>query len=144
MSWHPAAEAKSGQAGSALSVRRQALGAEGGRRLPPETSGQMVACWARIRGRLRDEVGEVEYRTWLRQMTLHGIDGDEAVILLPTRFLRDWVNSHYGDRLRALWQAEEGAVRRVEIRVAPAAGSLAATAEPAYAEGAAPQRTDPP
>ena len=33
--------------------------------MPPETSGHMVACWARIRGRLRDEVGEVEYRTWL-------------------------------------------------------------------------------
>ena len=113
--------------------------------MPPETSGQMVACWARIRGRLRDEVGEVEYRTWLRQMTLHGIDGDEAVILLPTRFLRDWVNSHYGDRLRALWQAEDGAVRRVEIRVAQAAGSLAAGAEPAYAEGeASPLRADPP
>ena len=102
----------------------------------------MVACWARIRGRLRDEVGEVEYRTWLRQMTLHGVDGDEAVILLPTRFLRDWVNSHYGDRLRALWQAEDGAVRRVEIRVAQASGSLAA-AEPTYAEGA-PIRAEPP
>ncbi|MFZ4405844.1 MAG: chromosomal replication initiator protein DnaA [Paracraurococcus sp.] len=94
----------------------------------------MVACWARIRGRLRDEVGEVEYRTWLRQMTLHGIDGEEAVILLPTRFLRDWVNSHYGDRLRALWQAEDGAVRRVEIRVAQAAVANA-SAEPAFAEG---------
>ncbi|MCB4820914.1 chromosomal replication initiator protein DnaA [Roseicella aerolata] len=91
----------------------------------------MVACWARIRARLRDEVGEVEYRTWLRQMTLQGIDGDEAVILLPTRFLRDWVNSHYGDRLRALWQAEDANVRRVEIRVAQAA-----TAEPVMADGA--------
>jgi len=82
--------------------------------LPPETSGHMVACWARIRGRLRDEVGEVEYRTWLRQMTLQGIDGDEAVILLPTRFLRDWVNSHYGDRLRALWQAEDGRTEKID------------------------------
>jgi chromosomal replication initiator protein len=91
----------------------------------------MAACWARIRGRLREEVGEVEYRTWLRQMTLAGIDGEEAVILLPTRFLRDWVNSHYGDRLRVLWQAEESAVRRVEIRVSQAAAEPAmAGAEP--------------
>lgn len=100
--------------------------------MPPETSGHMVACWARIRGRLRDEVGEVEYRTWLRQMTLEGIDGEEVVILLPTRFLRDWVNSHYGDRLRALWQAEDAAIRRVEIRVAQVA-----SAEPVLADGEA-------
>ena len=79
----------------------------------------MGEAWARIRGRLRDEVGEVEYRTWLRQMTLAGIEGDEAIVILPTRFLRDWVRSHYGDRLRALWQQENAAVRRVDIRVGP-------------------------
>src|SRR3712207_7576273 len=101
--------------------------------LPPETSGQMAASWARIRGRLREEVGEVEYRSWLRQMTLAGIEGDEAVILLPTRFLRDWVNGHYGDRLRALWQAENPAVRRIDIRVAQPA--TAGAAEPALAGG---------
>ncbi|MDB5368605.1 MAG: dnaA [Roseomonas sp.] len=78
----------------------------------------VAEVWARIRGRLREDVGEVEYRSWLRQMTLSAIDGEEVVILLPTRFLRDWVRSHYGDRLRNLWQAEHPAVRRVDIRVA--------------------------
>ena len=91
--------------------------------LPPDTSGQVAASWARIRGRLRKEVGEVEYRTWLRQMTLTGIEGDEAVVVLPTRFLRDWVNSHYGDRLRSLWQAEDPTIRRIDIRVAQPASS---------------------
>jgi chromosomal replication initiator protein len=80
---------------------------------------QLAECWARIRGRLRDEVGEVEYRSWLRQMTLAGVDGEEAIVLLPTRFLCDWVRGHYGDRLRVLWQQEMPAVRRVEVRVAP-------------------------
>ena len=75
-------------------------------------------AWARIRGRLREDVGEVEYRSWLRQMTLSAIEGEEVVILLPTRFLRDWVRTHYGDRLRLLWQGEHPGVRRVDIRVA--------------------------
>ena len=46
---------------------------------------QLAAQWARIRGRLQSEVGEVEYRTWLRQMTLAGVDGDDGVplIVLP-------------------------------------------------------------
>jgi len=80
---------------------------------------QLAEVWARIRGRLKEEVGEVEYRTWLRQMTLASVQGEEVVVLLPTRFLRDWVRGHYGDRLRALWQAELPAVRRLEFRVMP-------------------------
>jgi chromosomal replication initiator protein len=84
---------------------------------PPQ--GQLAEVWARIRGRLRDEVGEVEYKSWLRQMTLSSLQGEEVVVLLPTRFLRDWVRGHYGDRLRALWQAEVPGVRRVEFRVVP-------------------------
>ena len=97
--------------------------------LPPHASGHMAASWARIRGRLRDEVGEAEYKSWLRQMTLAGIEGDEAVIFLPTRFLRDWVNGHYGDRLRALWQAENPTIRRIDIRVAqPSVPALAEAA----------------
>jgi chromosomal replication initiator protein len=80
---------------------------------------QLAVQWARVRGRLQSEVGDVEYRTWLRQMTLAGVEGDEITVRLPTRFLRDWVRTHYGDRLTALWVAENRAIRRVEIRVGP-------------------------
>jgi chromosomal replication initiator protein len=106
--------------------------------LSPATMGE---AWARIRGRLREEVGEVEYRTWLRQMTLAGIEGDEAIVVLPTRFLRDWVRGHYGDRLSALWQQESPAVRRVDVRLGPQR-----PAEPAEDadEAAAPGRDGPP
>ena len=68
-------------------------------------------------------------------MTLAGLDGDEITVNLPTRFLRDWVSTRYGDRLRAMWQSENPAVRRVDIRVGggaalkpPLAHALAETA----------------
>jgi chromosomal replication initiator protein len=99
--------------------------------------GQLAEVWARIRGRLRDEVGEVEYRSWLRQMTLASLQGEEVVVLLPTRFLRDWVRGHYGDRLQALWQAEVPAIRRIEFRVMAEPRAEAAKAEP-RTEGRAP------
>ncbi len=78
------------------------------------------AQWLRIRGRLQSEVGDVEYRSWLRQMSWAGIDGDEATVLLPTRFLRDWVRTHYGEKITSLWQQENPAIRSVEIRVGKA------------------------
>ena len=56
----------------------------------------LSAQWARVRGRLKSEVGDTEYRAWLRHVALVGIDGDEVTMRLPTRFLRDWVRSHYG------------------------------------------------
>ena len=82
----------------------------------PATPAQLAAHWAAVRGRLQQEVGDVEYRTWLRQMTLVGLDGDEVAIRVPTRFLRDWVREHYGDLLGRLWQKENPAVRRVALR----------------------------
>ena len=88
---------------------------------PPSSPLNGQSGWDRIRARLQSDVGDVEYRTWLRQMTFAGIDGDEVKLLLPTRFLRDWVRGQYEDRLSTLWRAEFPSVRRVDLRVAAAA-----------------------
>jgi chromosomal replication initiator protein len=88
---------------------------------------QLPAQWARVCSRLQDEVGELEYRNWLRQMTCAGVDGDEITVLLPTRFQCDWVRSRYSDRLSWLWHQENPAIRRVDIRVGSAAGRAEST-----------------
>ena len=109
----------------------------------PGADEQFAAQWARIRGRLQQDVGDVEYRTWLRHMTLVGLDGDEVTVHLPTRFMRDWVRSHYADRLNALWQAENRRVRRVDIRVGGAVAEAPDSGiSPAVAPDAPPARPD--
>jgi chromosomal replication initiator protein len=82
----------------------------------PEAS---PACWTRVLGRLRREVGETAYRSWFRSMTVERVTGGEGVIAVPTRFLRNWVATHYSDRLLALWQSENDAVRRISFVVVP-------------------------
>jgi chromosomal replication initiator protein len=88
---------------------------------PEGVEAGLAAQWGRVRDRLKADVGEVEYRTWLRQMALAGMDAGAVVVTLPTRFLRDWVLTQYGDKLSALWRAESPAVQRLELRVAAAA-----------------------
>ncbi|CAI3923992.1 Chromosomal replication initiation ATPase DnaA (DnaA) (PDB:1L8Q) [Commensalibacter communis] len=75
--------------------------------------------WERICSRLKIEVGEVEYRTWLQQITLGGIEEDELTLYLPTRFLRDWVRSQYNSKLNQLWNNELSQIRRVELALTP-------------------------
>jgi chromosomal replication initiator protein len=94
---------------------------------------QIATIWARIRGKLQSEVGDVEYRTWLRQMTLSGVDGEEVTVHLPTRFLRDWVRSHYGEKIEKLWQEEAPGIRRVDIRVGHGRPGLAQSLDDAPA-----------
>ncbi len=87
--------------------------------------------WARVRGRLREEVGEAAYRSWLKPLTLSDVDGGEVRISVPTRFMRDWVLAHFADRLRALWSIENSSVRAVEIFVASTKSAMARPAESA-------------
>ena len=98
---------------------------------PASAAAQAAAQWARIRCRLQADVGEVEYRSWFRQMTLGGLEGEELTMYLPSRFLRDWVRSNYGEKITALWQLENPAIRQVDIRLDEAA-------EPALAESLTP------
>lgn len=85
--------------------------------------------WARIRGRLKDEVGEIAYRSWLQPLTVAGLKEGEVRILVPTRFMRDWVNTHYADRIRALWAGENPAVQSIDVVVASTAVPPALTAD---------------
>ena len=79
----------------------------------------VAACWARIRGRLRGEFGDNVYRNWLRALTLVEVREFVVRIAAPTRFKRDWIASHFLERIRALWQEEDASLRGVEIIVMP-------------------------
>jgi len=74
--------------------------------------------WTRVLGHLKEEVGEAAFRSWLRPVSVERVDEGEAIIAAPTRFLRDWVATHYADRLLALWRAENQRVTSVSVVVA--------------------------
>jgi chromosomal replication initiator protein len=92
--------------------------------------------WARIRGRLKEEFGDAAFRSWLRALTLAEAGGGKAKIAVPNRFHRDWVISHYADRILTLWHGENASITSVEIVIAVpgAAQREAANAPPVLAE----------
>ena len=73
---------------------------------------------ARAKQRLRAEIGDADYRSWMAKVTLGGINREEVTICLPTKFLREWVEVHYADRLLILWQAENASLRQIHVDVA--------------------------
>jgi chromosomal replication initiator protein len=61
-----------------------------------------------LRLSLRKRFGETAFRRWLEPMTgeivCDGSGSSQAKLTLPTRFMRDWVEAHYGETIRSLWQ----------------------------------------
>ena len=71
----------------------------------------MSEIWERVSDRLRRDIGE----NWIEGTRLISIDGDKAVVEMPSRFKRDWVANTYSDIfLRQLSSAEPN-IRRVEF-----------------------------
>ena len=88
---------------------------------------QLIAQWARVRGRLRAEFGEAAFRSWLKPLTLVGHSAGEVRVAVPTRFMRDWILSHYVDRLRTLWNSENSQIDEVVVVVVSGRSSSART-----------------
>ncbi len=76
-----------------------------------------IGEWGRVLERLKEEVGDTAYRSWLQSLRVERIDAGEAVITAPTRFLRNWVATHYADRLLTLWRGENPAIARLSVIV---------------------------
>ncbi len=73
--------------------------------------------WDRVCRRLRAEIGEDVYVSWFTSMALEGFMGEIVRLSVPTRFLRNWIHSHYGERLLQLCREEMANVRKLDIAV---------------------------
>jgi chromosomal replication initiator protein len=91
---------------------------------------------------LREEFGDAAFKSWLKPMALADVAGGRVRIAVPTRFLKDWVVTHYSERLRALWTKEDSSITGIEIVVQPTLARIdpapaRAEAVPAHAPGIA-------
>jgi chromosomal replication initiator protein len=95
--------------------------------------------WRRVKDRLRSELGEDVFSSWFGRMELETADNGLLRLTVPTRFLRNWIQSHYSERVLARWQEEEPGVTRMELSVRSATIKPSAL-KPKAADGSAPSR----
>src|SRR6202167_5005443 len=77
--------------------------------------------WQRVKNRLRTELGDDVFTSWFARMELETVDQGAVRLSVPTRFLRNWIQSHYSEKVLSNWQAEEPTISRLELNVRSAA-----------------------
>jgi chromosomal replication initiator protein len=73
--------------------------------------------WDKVKQRLRAELGEDVFTSWFARMELDAVDKGAVRLSVPTRFLRNWIQSHYSEKVLGNWQAEEPLITRLELSV---------------------------
>lgn len=73
--------------------------------------------WSTVIALLEKEVGSTTVKNWIHPLVLLSCDDQTLKFSAPTRFLADWVRSHYTDAIRRLWSGMHGPVFSVEFAV---------------------------
>jgi chromosomal replication initiator protein len=77
--------------------------------------------WRKVKERLRAELGEDVFSSWFARMEVETVDKGAVRLSVPTRFLRNWIQAHYSERVLSNWQAEDSVITRLELSVRSAA-----------------------
>lgn len=88
-----------------------------GEKLNTEPTPAILATWESVHEALRHEFGEAVFRSWLKPMQLQAFYQGTIEVSVPTRFMRDWIGSHYQERILELCRTENPDIQRVQIVV---------------------------
>lgn len=78
---------------------------------------ELKSEWQRVAENLRGSIGEAAFQSWIKPISVRGMQDGTARISVPTRFMRDWVSAHYSERITDLWQDENQNVKEVDVGV---------------------------
>lgn len=84
-------------------------------------SAEIMDVWKEVHKALRSEFGETVFRSWLKPLTLQAYYHGTLEVSVPTRFMRDWIQTHYSARILEMAIAKNVDIKRLEIVVVQSA-----------------------
>ena len=95
------------------------------------------AAWEKMLPLLQKELGVTAYKSWIAPIVPARFEKGVLELSVATRFIRDWVRTHYAERIRHLWAQQFGTIIRVDIVISsaqPVVTAVAANAVPAESQ----------
>jgi len=80
-------------------------------------SKEVMAVWKAVYKALRGEFGEAVFRSWLKPLTLQACYHGTLEVSVPTRFMKDWIGTHYAKRILEMCIEKDAGIKRLEIVV---------------------------
>ena len=89
-----------------------------------EASPFNLQSWEKLRIKLKKQVGETAYKSWLRQISFKSAESDSLTISVPTKFLRDWIATHFAEKIKVLCKEKNPEIEILKIVVKQNGGRI--------------------
>ncbi len=100
--------------GKSAAVAKENAGLEGA---PLEPSREIMTLWKKVHQSMRGEFGEAIFRSWLKPLVLRAYYHGTMEVSVPTRFMRDWIQNHYAERILAMCSEADEGIKKLQIVV---------------------------
>ncbi len=73
--------------------------------------------WEQICSQLKMEFGETAFDSWLKPLTVGDFNEGVMNICAPTAFMKNWVVTHYSERINKIWEQQNPEVKKINFVV---------------------------
>lgn len=73
--------------------------------------------WGLICNQLKTEFGATAFDSWLKPLTVGDFNNGVMNICAPTAFMKNWVVTHYADRINKIWEQQDPSVKKINFIV---------------------------
>ncbi len=81
------------------------------------TNNSIKDQWNSVLGKLNTEYGNEIFNSWIKNISVKNLDNETVYFTVPTRFIRDWITSHYLDKIIFFLNQENSQIKRVKINI---------------------------
>ncbi len=79
--------------------------------------------WNKVIALLEKEIGTTAVKNWLHPLVFISAKNHTLTLSAPTRFLANWIRSHYADAIRRLWGQNVAPIHTIDIEIDAAAAA---------------------
>jgi chromosomal replication initiator protein len=73
--------------------------------------------WEEVCGQLKMEFGQTAFDSWLKPLCVSSFADGVMRIGAPTTFMKNWVITHYSDRIHRIWERKNPEIKSIQVVV---------------------------
>ena len=78
---------------------------------------EIQAQWVTVRGKIRQKIGDAQFTSWIKMLTLEDYEDHKVTLSVPSSFIRTRIIEQYLDIIKSYWYVQNLQINDIKIIV---------------------------